>query len=179
MQARVPLKSKPGASSTSRRTRSTGTAPLRTPTWSTWLSTSPPRPRVAPIGWSPLRTRSMQASSSLDVVLGLRGALAAGEGEVGLGVVGADPASLYYGEAESEAARKREHRSDYAPGTALFAEEQSHRRCYAAEEGAADEERGDLSGEERFAPPVHSYQGGGHEPRLYDDDRLLGAVECT
>src|SRR5215217_4962091 len=121
----------------------------------------------------------MQASSSLDVVLGLRGALTAGEGEVGFGVVGADPASLYYGEAESEAARKREHGSDYAPKTALFAEEQGHRRSYAAEEGADDEVRGDLSGEERFAPPAHPYEGGGHEPRLYNNGRLLGAVEGT
>src|SRR5918993_2759733 len=110
MKARVPLKSKPGASSTSRRRRSTGTAPLRTPTWSTWPSTSPQRPTAAPTGWSPLRRKSMQASSSLDVVLGLRSTLAAGEGEVGLGVVGADPASPYYGEAESEAAGQDEER---------------------------------------------------------------------
>src|SRR5215216_6440137 len=145
--------------------------------WSTWPSTSLPRPTAEPTGWSPLQTRSMQASSSLDIVLGLRGTLAAGEGEVGLGVVGADPAPLYYGEAKSEAARKHEHGSDYAPKTALFAEEQGHRRSYAAEESAAYEERGDLSGEEWFTPPVHSYQGGGHEPRLYNDGRLLGAVE--
>src|SRR5215211_943092 len=145
--------------------------------WSTWPSTSPPRPTAEPTGWSPLQTRSMQASSSLDIVLGLRGTLAASEGEISFGVVGADPASLYYGEAESEAARKREQGSDYAPGTAIFVEEQGHRRCNTAEEGSADEERGDPSGEERFAPPAHPHQGGGHECCLYDDDRLLGAVE--
>lgn len=47
--------------------------------------------------------------SVLDLVLRLRGVLGAGEAEVRLGVVGADPASLYYGEAEGEAAGKREH----------------------------------------------------------------------
>ena len=77
----------------------------------------------------------------------------------------------------SETASEREHGSEDALGTALLAEEQSHRCGYAAEEGAADEERGDLSGEERFAPPAHPYQGGGYESCLYDDDRLLGAVE--
>jgi hypothetical protein len=119
------------------------------------------------------------SSAVLNAIFWLRGALAAGEGEVGLGVVGADAASLYYGEAEGEAACEREHGSDYAPGTTLIAEEQGHRGGYAAEEGAADEERGDLSGEERFAPLAHPYQGGGYEACLYDDGRLLGAVEGT
>src|SRR5215212_11283324 len=92
----------------------------------------------------------------LHLVFWLRGALAAGEGEVGFGVVCALAAGLDDRESEGEAAGEREHRGENASGAGLPAEEQGHRREYAPDEGAADEERGDLSGEERLAPPAHA-----------------------
>ena len=59
------------------------------------------------LGHADVRKR---AQSYLRFIFRLRGALAAGEGEVGFGVVGADPTSLYDSEAEGEAAAEREHR---------------------------------------------------------------------
>src|SRR5215208_896346 len=88
---------------------------------------------------------------ALDSVLRLGGVLAAGEGEVGFGIVGADAAAQDHGEAEGEPAEQNERRGEEALAPRLAPEEERHRRRYPRQYAPADEERRDLFGEQRLA----------------------------
>src|ERR687898_1979485 len=114
---------------------------------------------------------------ALNLILWLRGVLAAGEGEVSFGVVGADPAAQDHREAEGEPAEQDKRRGEQALAPRLAPEEECHRRDYAGKDAPTDEERGHFPGKERLAPAAHARQGGGEEGAFDNEGGLLGAPE--